>query len=456
MKHRESMPEIKKVDRRKDTPGAWLAGAKIKDSDIKIVNFPIVELKKAQYNPRTISEAQMTALQASIQKFGLEQPIIVNAKTKTIIGGHQRLEAYKITNRTTIPAILIDGLTPETEKAMNLALNKISGEWQVKELGEILKEFTEMKTDNKSNIIDVTGFEAKEIDDILKQLTDKQPQAQSEIAPTPEFKMPAEGKDFPKIYKFGKHLLLHGDSTNPEHYKMLMQGEKAAMVWTDPPYGIAYKTQDSSRSAEIGKEILNDNLDKQSFQKFLDAFMQATVNSAKEDAAYYICFGYQRIEQMKKALAGQKMSVHSYIIWQKNKQTFGLNAHYMHKYEVIIYASRAKNLPYFEPILQVYKQDIKNLSKKKATKSADTPDYNSDVWKVDKVEDMIHVNEKPVELVSIAIQHSSRKGEIVLDPFAGSCSCLEACERTGRVFRGIELDEAYVKRAIRRYNEMKK
>ena len=431
---RESMPEINKT-KKQETSGKWYGGEKEQESDLKIVNIPIHQIKKAGYNPRIISEYQLEALKKSIHTWGFLQPILVNKKTMQIVAGHQRLEAYKVLNRSTIPAILIDKLTPEKEKALNIALNRIGGQFDTKTLAEIIKDMT---PEDQA----LTWLESADIELLLKELGQDAPKPNNSgvsgtLAGHVEIK--DDNKEMPKLYELGKHRLLYGDSTNPEHYKILMQGNKCDLVITDPPFNIAYQNSK-------GEEILNDNLDKRSFQIFLDAVFENVTKNAKETAAYYICFGYQTIELLKKTLARLNMVINSYIIWHKDKQTFGLNAHYMHIYELIVYCNKAKQNPYFSPLIDV-ENKVKDISKKKNV---------MDVWKVDGVENKkrIHINEKPVELIIPAIENSSRRGEIVLDCFAGSGSALEACHRTGRIFYGIEMDRKNVELIIKRWEKL--
>jgi len=432
---RQTTPEINKV-KPKQKMGAWLAGNKPGETKPEIADIPIKDIKPNPKNPRTITEYQSEALKRSINKFGFLQPIVVNKRNMQIVSGHQRLEAYKSLNKATVPVIFVN-LNDKEEQALNVSMNRVGGEFKQEGLVDIIKDLQ-----GQTNLLETTGLESKEIEALLEQMnkaSDKGENiADQDKKNREKAKMP-DLNEIPKIYKLGEHRLLWGDCTNPGHMKLLMGSDKADMIWTDPPYGIAYKTSSTKRSDKIGRGILNDALNKNQFKILLSGFLQNAVSFSKDNAAWYICFGYQTLYILMPLMFRNDLKVHTYIIWVKDRQTFGMVDNYMHKYELILYASRTNMRPYFAQLIKDTKLN---------------EGYNTDVWQVDKVVDMTHPNEKPVELIKIALQNSSRINEIVLDPFSGSGSCLEACMQTSRIFRGSELDKRHVETIIERYEKI--
>lgn len=431
---RQTTPEIKQVKKQK--MGVWLNGNPGTDK-YNIVMVPIKDVKPNPKNPRNITEYQTEALKRSINKFGFLSPIVINKRNMQIVSGHQRLEAYKSLNKTEVPVIYVE-LDDKEERALNVAMNRVGGTFDQKGLADIIKDLQ-----GQTSLLETTGLESKEIESLLEQMdkgmdtgnsgTGNEAKRDQEKA-----KMP-DPNEIPRIYKLGDHRLLWGDCTNPEHMKLLMGSDKADMIWTDPPYGIAYKTSSTGRSAEIGREILNDALDKNQFKILLSGFVQNAAMFSKDNAAWYVCFGYQTLHILMPIMFKNDLKVHTYIIWVKDRQTFGMVDNYMHKYELILYASRSKMRPYFAQLIKDTKLN---------------EGYNTDVWQVDKVVDMKHPNEKPVELIKIALQNSSRINEIILDQFTGSGSCMEACHATNRIFRGSELDKRHIDTIIERYEKI--
>jgi len=203
----------------------------------------ISELKPARYNPRKDlqpSDPEYQRIKKSIEEFGYVDPIIVNADY-TVIGGHQRLKVLKELGQAQIDVVVVD-IPKDKEKALNVALNKISGEWDTQRLTELLGE---IKADG---LLELTGFDEKEFDQMLRELhKDDEPQdSEPQISRAEELRK-EWGTELGQMWQCGDHRVLCGDCTDPAVVKRLMQGEKADMVFTDPPYGVDYvgKTKDA-------------------------------------------------------------------------------------------------------------------------------------------------------------------------------------------------------------------
>jgi len=219
----------------------------MKTSDLKIT-----QLKLATYNPRKISDKDLANLKKSLERFGFVQPIVVN-KDRTVIGGHQRIRAWKEMGNYTVPVLQID-ITKKEEKALNLALNRISGEWDSEKLFEVINDLRVDET------LDFTGFDEKEVSKILDQyIEDDEEETVEQLLE----KAPAKAKRG-DVYELGNHRLMCGDSTSEDDVKKLTGGKLMDMIWTDPPYNVNYESSDDA----LGK-IKNDHMSEDAFSDFM-------------------------------------------------------------------------------------------------------------------------------------------------------------------------------------------
>lgn len=218
---------------------------------MKTTDLKISKLKLAEYNPRMISEKDLARLKKSLEKFGFIQPVVIN-KDFTVISGHQRIKAWGELGNDTVPTLQLS-ISKKEEKALNLAMNKIGGEWDVEKL------FTVMNELRVEEELEFTGFDEKEVSKILDQFIEEDPEEEVEqLLKT----IPAKAKPG-EIYQLGNQRLMCGDSTSIDDIQKLTQGKKMDMVWTDPPYNVNYK----SSNKELGS-IKNDNMSDESFIDF--------------------------------------------------------------------------------------------------------------------------------------------------------------------------------------------
>ena len=218
---------------------------------MKTTEIKIEKLKLAEYNPRTISEKELTNLKKSLDKFGFIQPVVIN-KDFTVISGHQRIRAWKEMGNKEVPTIQLS-ITKNEEKALNLAMNRISGEWDVEKLYGVMNDL------RITTELEFTGFDEKEVSKILDQFLEEE-----EDEPVSELleKLPAKAKKG-DIYQLDNHRLMCGDSTDLLDVKLLTEDRMMNMVWTDPPYNVNYK----SSNEKLGS-IENDNMSEASFREF--------------------------------------------------------------------------------------------------------------------------------------------------------------------------------------------
>lgn len=218
---------------------------------MKTTNLKISKLKLAEYNPRMISDKDLSSLKRSLEKFGFIQPVVIN-KDLTVISGHQRIRAWHEMKHDTVPTIQLD-ITQKEEKALNLAMNKIGGEWDTEKLFSIMNEL------RVTDELEFTGFDEKEVSKILDQFIEE-----DEEEPVSELleKLPSKSK-LGEIYQLGNHRLMCGDSTSLDDVQKLTEKKLMNMVWTDPPYNVNYK----SSNEKLGS-IKNDNMSAGGFKEF--------------------------------------------------------------------------------------------------------------------------------------------------------------------------------------------
>ena len=218
---------------------------------MKTTDIQISKLKLAEYNPRKISDKELSNLKKSLEKFGFVQPVIIN-KDFTVVSGHQRIRAWKELKNETVPTVQVD-ITKKEEKALNLAMNRISGEWDMEKLYGVMNDL------RVTDELEFTGFDEKEVSKILDQFLEDDIEDSTEKLLE---RLPAKAKKG-EIYELGNHRLMCGDSTSLDDVMNLTEAKKMDMVWTDPPYNVNYKSSDQ----KLGS-IENDNMSDASFTQF--------------------------------------------------------------------------------------------------------------------------------------------------------------------------------------------
>ena len=353
----------------------------------------ISQIKPYEKNAKKHPKKQVEQVAASIKEFGFNQPIVVD-KSGVIIVGHGRLEAAKLLGMTDVPAITVD-LTEEQANSYRLADNKLNeSEWDMNLVIEELKGLSE-------SMLELTGFD--------KDLIIEPDEADDVIPDAPEEPQSKLGD----LYELGNHRVLCGDSTKLEDVERMMDGKKADMVFTDPPYGVNYEGINND-----SREGLEDLL--------IDSF-GVVVSNSKSGASAYV-FHSDRCADIFHKVFRTYFHFSSMIIWEKPSLVLS-QTDYQSKHEPCLYG-------WVDNGTHQFFGDRKQVS----------------VWRTDK-EPRIHghTTPKPVEIVTRAIGNSSKSEDIVLDPFLGSGSTLIAAEKTGRICYGMELDPKYVDVIVQRY-----
>lgn len=300
---------------------------------MNLKKLKIGDLIMATYNPRkdlTAKDKEYQKIKNSITEFGYVTPIIVNADM-TVISGHQRLKVLKDLEYEEIECIVVD-LDKTSEKALNIALNKIQGDWDEEKLESLLKE---LKTENFD--LDLTGFDSEEINDLLEDFFETTEDEFDVDKAVEEIKTPISKKG--DIWILGNHRLMCGDSTSAEDVNNLINGATMDLCITDPPYNVNYGSINESgygKQRENGNKILNDNMDDESFYLFLKAFYTQMIRVLKPGGAYYIFHADTEGYNFRKALIDAGGQVKQNLIWVKNTFVLG-RQDYQWKHEPCLY-----------------------------------------------------------------------------------------------------------------------
>nr|DAG02495.1 MAG TPA: adenine specific DNA methyltransferase [Siphoviridae sp. ctneY2] len=375
------------------------------------------DLLPADYNPRKDlkpGDAEYEKLKRSIEQFGYVEPVIWNQTTGRVVGGHQRLKVLMDMGMTEVDCVVV-AMDEEKEKALNIALNKISGDWDKDKLALLIADLQGADFD-----VSLTGFEPAEIDALFKDtlkdgVKDDDFDVGAELA-QPTMTKPGD------VWTLGRHRLICGDSTKAETYDLLMGGTKANLVITDPPYNVNYE-------GSAGK-IKNDNMADEAFYNFLlDAYTQMH-SAMADDASIYVFHADTEGLNFRRAFADAGFYLSGCCIWKKQSLVLGRSPYQWQH----------------EPCLYGWKKNGKHqwyTGRKETT-----------IWEFDKPKkNGDHPTMKPIPLLAYPIMNSSMSNSVVLDPFGGSGSTLIACEQTDRICYTVELDEKFCDVIVKRYIE---
>lgn len=391
---------------------------------LEIVEVAIEDLRADPRNPRQISHQELDALTRSIQEHGLVQPILARRQDRTIIAGHQRLAAAARLGWKTVQVIFMD-ISPEKARLLSIGLNRISGGWDVELLARLLGELGEMPNLDLS----LTGFGEDEIAQLLGSLDAREKRERPEsfdLDAALEAARAAPTTNHGDLWLLGPHRLVCGDATVREDVLRLLDGTKADMAFTDPPYNVNLGNHGGARRRGRRRKIANDSLPPEEWEAFVRAWGRNLLDNV--DGAIYACMSTKEWPTVARIL--EELGAHwsDTIIWAKDRFVLG-RADYQRQYEAIWYGWREG-----------------------ATRHWCGDRNQGDVWTIPRpAESDAHPVMKPLQLMERAIENSSRPGQIVLDLFLGSGSTLIAAERTGRVCFGMELDRHYCDVVVARW-----
>ncbi|MBO6268573.1 MAG: DNA modification methylase [Clostridium sp.] len=388
----------------------------MKTATLKVI--PVSELKPAEYNPRKKlkpGDKEYEKIKNSIEEFGFADPLVVNADM-TIIGGHQRLTVAMALGYTEVPCAVVD-IDKVRERALNIALNKITGAWDENLLADLLKDIQDSDFD-----LGKTGFDPPEIDQLFSQVHNKDVK-EDDFDVESELKQPAFSKTG-DMWHLGKHTVICGDSTDPATFERLLEGRLVNLVLTDAPYFVNLQNKSGT--------IANDNLDDKSAYEFLMKVFANFKSAMASDASFYEFYATMKSRVFYDAFEDAGFKVGAQLVWKKPRAPF----------------MRTDWKFNMEPIIFGWRKDGKHVwygdQKQKAV-------FEFDMIRDSEKDGFSHPSSKPVPLMAYLIQQSTMTNGLVLDGFLGSASTLIACEQTGRICFGAELEQKYVDVAVKRY-----
>lgn len=437
---------------------------------MEVVHLPTAQLAgmAALYNPRRLSDHDLDALRRSLRYFGTVEPIVVNRRSGRIVGGHQRVKAAEAEGIETLPVVHVD-LDDPSEKQLNVALNRIHGEFDLEKLAAVLADLQTAGAD-----LQLTGFTEAELEELVRG-NDCPAEGLTDPDQVPE--PPDDPKTQPgDLIILGRHRLLCGDSANRIAVETLLGDERVQLVNTDPPYNVRVEPRSNnaiaaniaaggrgSSKGNVPSEQLdrmhhqgldlarhpekrrptgkmrardrpleNDFLSDDAFAAMLDAWFGNLAWALEPGGSFYLWGGYSNVKNYPAAMEKAGLYFSQAVIWVKQWPVL-TRKDLMGDHEWCFKGWREGAAHYFNP-------EITNAT---------------DVWSVKKVAppSMIHITEKPVELAERAMLYSSKRDDNVLDLFGGSGSTLIAAERTGRRAFLMEVDAAYCDVICQRFQD---
>ena len=399
----------------------------------------VSDLKPHERNPRTHSKTQIRQIADSIRRFGFTNPVLVDAENR-IIAGHGRVEAARLLKMTDVPTIRIDRFSEAERRAYIIADNRLAelAGWDEEllalELGEILNLEPGFDTD-------LIGFETAEIEKLLNSL-DGTDVSDGEIEPDesgPPVTRPGD------LWLLDRHRLICGDALDAGVYSRLLDGKRAQMVFTDPPYNVPIDGNVCGLGKVKHEEFVmaSGEMSEAEFTEFLSASMSNLAEFSEDGSIHFVCMDWRHLQEVLSAGKAAYEELKNLIVW--NKDNGGMGAFYRSKHE-LIFAFKKGTAAH-----------INNFGLGQHGR------YRTNVWdyagvnslKAERAEELaMHPTVKPVAMVADAIRDCSKRNGIILDAFCGSGTTIIAAEQTRRIGCGIELDPRYVDVAIRRWQKL--
>jgi len=412
-------------------------------SRLAIQHCPIDTLHPDPRNPRQHNDKQIDQIAGSVRIFGFNVPLLVD-QHRNVIAGHGRLLAAKLLGMQEVPTISLDHLSPQQIRAFMIADNKLSenSTWDGDLLAENLKILSEAELDFS---LEAIGFEMGEIDTILEEAT-----AVPDSSQDPADSIPEEAKSqvttLGDLWQLGGNRVLCGDALEPTEYSRLLKDQRAAAVFTDPPYNVPIDGHVSG----LGKIQHNNfimasgEMSAAGFTNFLSNVCNLMARYSHEGSIHFICMDWRHVRELLTAGREAYTELKNICVWTKDNA--GMGSLYRSQHE-FVFVFKSGKCPHQNNVqLGQYGRYRSNVWSYPGANS-----FSRNTAEGNLLE--LHPTVKPVALVADAIMDVSARGDVILDPFLGSGTTLIACERTGRKCYGIELDPAYVDTIVRRWQK---
>lgn len=399
-------------------------------------------LRRWARNARTHSKKQLRRIDDSIETFGFPNPVLID-EDLSILAGHGRVEAAKMLGMETVPCRLLSDMTQEQQRAYVLADNKLARnagrdeELLADELGALM----EMDLDFD---VSVTGFSIPEIDGLVDGLAPEEPGDPAEDALVDDARARCRPGD---VWRLGRHRLVCGDALDPETVDLLMDGERARMVFTDPTYNVPIDGHVGGSGKIRHREcaMASGEMSRAEFTAFLERAFRNLANHSLDGAIHFVCMDWRRVIEVLAAGEAVYEELKNLIVWAKDNG--GMGTFYRSRHE-LIFAFKSGTAPHVN-----------------AFELGQHGRYRTNLWqyrgvntlRAGRMEELaLHPTVKPVQMIADAVKDVSSRGEIVLDLFGGSGSTLIAAEKTGRRAFLCELDPVYCDRILARWEAFAK
>jgi DNA modification methylase len=410
---------------------------------LAIEYLPVASLRPDPKNARLHSDKQVQQIARSIEAFGFNVPVLIDS-TSQVMAGHGRLLACGLLGIDNVPVIRLEHLSEHQRRAFMIADNRLTenAEWDERLLGEQLKILSEAELDFT---VETTGFEMGEIDLLIENLA---PATNGEIDPA-DLQPESSGVQVSQpgdLWKLGKHRVFCGDALSPKSYGLLMDGKRANVVFTDPPYNVPISGHVSGNGKVRHREFVmaSGEMSEAEFIAFLTDALTLLARHSLTGSLHYICMDWRHMREVLAAGTAAYSELKNLCVWAKNNA--GMGSFYRSQHELVFV---------FQNGSSSYRNNVQ-LGRFGRSRSNvwHYPGANSFAWST-KEGDLLalHPTVKPVALVADAIMDCSARGDLVLDPFLGSGTTVIAAERTGRICNGMELDPRYVDTVIRRWQK---
>lgn len=405
-----------------------------------MIDRPVASLRPRSHNPRTHSRRQIRQIAGSIREFGFTNPVLVDADER-IVAGHGRVEAAKLLGIDRVPTIRLEDLSEAQIRAYVIADNRLAeiAGWDPELLAIELQFLAELEPEFD---VTVTGFETGEIDLLIRE-HDTGRADPEDIVDEPDPAAPVVSRPG-DLWLLGRHRLFCGDAREPGAFKTLMDGKRAQMVFTDPPYNVPIDGHVCGSGSIRHREFMmaSGEMTETEFVAFLERILGNLANSSADGSIHYVCMDWRHAHALLTAGRAVYSDLKNLCVWVKDNG--GMGSLYRSRHE-LVFVFKNGSAPH-----------INNVELGRHGR------YRTNVWTcpginslhADRLEELrLHPTVKPVAMVADAVLDCSKRNGLVLDAFAGSGTTLIAAERTGRRGCAMEIDPRYVDTAIRRWRD---
>jgi DNA modification methylase len=395
------------------------------------------QLQPWRRNSRTHSKKQVRQIANSIRRFGFTNPVLIDGE-KRILAGHGRVEAAMLLGQATVPCLRIDHLTEDEKRAYVIADNKLAmnAGWDEELLALELQELSGLSFD-----ISLTGFTIAEVDGLIEGLAPEEP------GDPEEDRLPRSGTQAKRcrpgdLWALGPHRLYCGNALDPATLEILMAGDRADMIFTDPPYNVPIAGHVSGKGAIKHREfaMASGEMSREAFTTFLQRSFAGLARHSKDGSIHFVCMDWRHIAEITAAGEAVYDELKNVIVWAKDNG--GMGTFYRSRHE-LIFAFKNGSAPHHNSF------ELGQHGR-----------YRTNVWEYRGVNTLksgrndelaLHPTVKPVAMIADAIKDVTPRSAVVLDVFGGSGSTLIAAHKTGRRARVVELDPVYCDRILTRW-----